>query len=181
MRRSDRIFATEFLIFFRLSGTRDFAAQPRPSECPESVRRSRGNLHHLGGFGGGKSDEIAKVYEVHRLSIYGLKSIEGLVEGDQIFMNLGCGDGDLVHIQPDQVAAVFDAALATGIFDEDPPHRFGGGCKKVTSTVPVLRLIHIDQSQVGLVNQSGRLECLSGVFPGHSRHGQLAEFVVDEG
>ncbi len=65
-------------------------------------------------------------------------------------------------------------------FDQDPPHRLGGGSEEMAATIPVLRLVDIDQSQIHLMNQTGRLERLAGRLAGEPLGGQTPQLVVDQ-
>jgi hypothetical protein len=56
---------------------------------------------------------------------------------------------------------VFEVLLAAGVFDENPPHGFGGGHEEVVPAVPIAAL-GFHQTDVGLVHQSRRLEGLAG-------------------
>src|SRR5690606_16181701 len=60
------------------------------------------------------------------------------------------------------------------------PHRLGCGGKKVPSVVPVLRILRTHQPQIGLMDQSSRLQCLPGLLLGNPGGGELAKLVVNQ-
>jgi hypothetical protein len=65
----------------------------------------------------------------------------------------------------------------TGVIDEDPPHRPGGGRNEVPAAV---ELLFPDQLQLGFVNEGGGIEGVAGGFGRHARGGELLQFVLDE-
>jgi hypothetical protein len=73
-----------------------------------------------------------------------------------------------------------EAALATGLVDEDAAHRLGRGGEEVPARVPGLHPVNIDQPEIGLVNQRGRLKRLPGLLLGQPLRCQLPQLVVDQ-
>ncbi len=61
--------------------------------------------------------------------------------------------------------------------DQDPPHRFRRGREQV-SLVPELLLAH--QPQIGLVNERGSVQGVSGLLRGHPRGREFPQLVIDE-
>ena len=55
----------------------------------------------------------------------------------------------------------------TGLVDENPPHRFGCGCKEMSATIPMFRLVAINQPEIGFVHEGGRLQRVPGGLLGH--------------
>jgi hypothetical protein len=70
--------------------------------------------------------------------------------------------------------------LAAGIVHEDAAHGLGRGGKEVAAAVPVLRLIHVHQPHVSLVDQGRGLKRLAGRLLGEPVRGQPAQLVVDQ-
>jgi hypothetical protein len=75
---------------------------------------------------------------------------------------------------------VAEAALAAGLLDQDAAHGFGGGGEEVAPAVPPVRLPAADQSEVGLVDQGGRLQGLARLLFGHPGGRELSQLTVDE-
>src|SRR4051794_7275756 len=71
------------------------------------------------------------------------------------------------------------AALAAGVLDQDAPHGLGRGGEEVAAAVPAGVLVS-DESEVGLVDQGGRLERLAGLLVGQLLDRKLPELVVDQ-
>src|SRR5262249_41221453 len=69
---------------------------------------------------------------------------------------------------------------AAGALDEDAAHRLGRRGEEVTTAVPALDLVSINQPEVRLVDQGRGLERLSRPLLGHLLGRQLAEFVVHQ-
>jgi hypothetical protein len=77
---------------------------------------------------------------------------------------------------------VLDPTLSAGAFDENAPHRRGGGREEMPTVVPARRVRRSvpDQSQVCLMHQGGRLERMTGRLGGHALPGQCAQLVVND-
>jgi hypothetical protein len=70
--------------------------------------------------------------------------------------------------------------LPAGLFDQDPPHGFGGCGKEVSAAVPVLRLFAVQQAQVGFVDEGRGLQRLAGILLRHADCGEVPQLVVNE-
>ena len=84
-------------------------------------------------------------------------------------------------------AAVLLASLAAGILDQDSAHGLGGGGEEVAAIGPdavavarVAIVAGLDEPQVGLVDERGRVEGLAGLFVGELLRRELSELVVDQ-
>ena len=64
------------------------------------------------------------------------------------------------------------AGPATGVLNQDAPHRFGGRGEEVPSVIPVADLTST-RRKIGLVNQRGGLKRLIGLLLGHLLGRQL--------
>ena len=63
--------------------------------------------------------------------------------------------------------------------DQDPPHRFRGGVKKVCAIRP-LDFAVADQAQVRFVHQRRRLKCMTRPLGAHAVVRQFAKFIVNQ-
>src|SRR5262249_55572400 len=70
--------------------------------------------------------------------------------------------------------------LVARVLDEDAPHRLRRRREEMPPAVPLLRPLLIDETQVRLVNQRRRLECLSRLLLRQPRRRQLAQLVIDQ-
>ena len=71
--------------------------------------------------------------------------------------------------------------LAAGVFDQDPPHGLRCGCEEVALVLPMLLLTFaVEQPNVGLVNQSRRIERLSRLFVGELLCRQPSQLGIDK-
>ena len=71
--------------------------------------------------------------------------------------------------------------LAPGVFHQDPPHGLRCGSKEMATRIPVLGLLHVDQPNVRLMDQSRGLEGLTGLFLGKALRGELSQCVITPG
>src|SRR5262245_44206502 len=67
------------------------------------------------------------------------------------------------------------------LLDEDAAHRLGDGGKKMTATIPVLCLGHVDKPHVRFMDQGRRLKRVSRGFLSHLLSREFAQLLVDEG
>lgn len=86
----------------------------------------------------------------------------------------------LIKIGAAQTSAVLYPALAAGLFYENPPHRFSRCGEEMAPAVPALGLVHINQPNVGFVNQGGSLQRLSRLLLRHPLRRQLAQLIIDQ-
>jgi hypothetical protein len=66
-------------------------------------------------------------------------------------------------------------------FHQDPAHGLRSSGEEVTSAIPALGLVDVDQPKVSLMDQGCRLECLARLLLGQLLGRQLAQLVIDEG
>jgi hypothetical protein len=70
--------------------------------------------------------------------------VVGLVQGQQVFAELGGGEFADLEVSAPPIAAAFQTALAAGVFDQDAAHGLGGG-EEVPPAVPVWFFLRADQ------------------------------------
>ncbi len=126
--------------------------------------------------------ETNKETEVHHLGrarVDFRQSRQCLVQGQQLVIRHRRRKIQRVHIHPLEVPAAFAAALAPRRIDEDPPHGFSRGSKKMTAVLKPVRIA--GEPQPGFVNERGGLQGLAGQFVGHLVSRQPAQLLVDFG
>ena len=67
-----------------------------------------------------------------------------------------------------------------GVINQNSPHGFGRRTKEMPAAVPVPGLIHVDQSQIRLVDQRRGLQRLPRPLLRQALGGQLAQLVIDQ-
>ena len=72
------------------------------------------------------------------------------------------------------------ASAVAGVVDEDPPHRDGGDAEEVRAALPVGPRL-VDEFEVGLVDEGGRVECMTVALAPEALPGHRLQFIVDEG
>ena len=75
--------------------------------------------------------------------------------------------------------AAFLIPLRSRVVDEDAPHETGRHREEVRAILPV-DLLDVDQAQVRLVDERGRLKAVPCPFAGHAPAGDAAQFAVDD-
>ena len=100
------------------------------------------------------------------------QSSHGLIDGQDGLRLRADWLGHIQQLAPLTVTAEADTLLPAGIFDENPTHGLGGGSEEVAPAVPVLGLLPVHQTKIGLVNQRRGLEGLSRLLMSHLRRRQ---------
>jgi hypothetical protein len=89
------------------------------------------------------------------------------------------GEIDFLRIHAHLSPASLQSGFAPGVFDQDSPHRFGCGGKKMTAILPrPVPVLH--EPQPRLMHKGSRLKGLAGSFLEHARSRQSTEFLVDQ-
>jgi hypothetical protein len=77
-------------------------------------------------------------------------------------------------------ATVSAPPLPSSCFYEDSSHRLRGGREEMAPAIPMHVSLIAHQTQIGLMDQRGRLERLAGLFVRQLLGGQSAQFVVHD-
>ena len=85
---------------------------------------------------------------------------DSVVDGEKLIRWGGGGDIDGIDVEFLELAPPLFASFLSRAIHEDAPHRFGSGSKEMAAAVPVLGLFHIDQPDICVMHQCGRLQGL---------------------
>lgn len=100
-------------------------------------------------------------------------------EEEGVFVAFG-RDIDFVEIHPGPIASVLEAGFLAGAFDENSAHRFCGGGEEMMTILPALIFLS-EQTEVGFVDEGGRLEGVIGRLIGHPPGSEFTKFAIDGG
>jgi len=152
-------------------------AKPGPGVLPVPIGdRSREPQGHARFFDGEPAEEV-EVSDLGRHGIFGLESIEQVVEGKHKIEVLGDRGNLIEEFEPDSAAGSLEPIAIAGVVDQDPPHGLGSGGEEVSAAV---ELLVADQPQVRLVDECGGVEGVIGGFGGHAGGGEPPQLVVHE-
>ena len=73
-----------------------------------------------------------------------------------------------------------DRRLAPRPLNQNPTHRLGRGREEVAPTIPKLRLVGIDKSQIRLMHKCGCLQCLSRFLLREPGGRKFTKFIVNQ-
>jgi len=107
-----------------------------------------------------------ELYDLRFLRVFGSESVKGFVDLENLFVVNGRFDGRFMQFDAFIAAASFKAQFTTGVFNQDPSHRFTGGAQKVGAVLPH-RLVISSETQPGFVDERGGLERLIRPFASH--------------
>lgn len=130
----------------------NFSPQPGATVVPPAFGSGHRNAHHVGGFFNGESYKEAQLDKFGLSFVLGGELIERLMDFEKFIVFDRPGDFNFVDIKPLLSSTVSKSPFSPGVFDEDPPHRFGGSGKEVRAISPFLAL-GTAKSEPGLVNQ----------------------------
>src|SRR5262245_35938207 len=156
------------------------AAEPGAGEGHLAIGGGPREAEDFAGLFDAQPGEVMQLDELAAEGVVAGEAVQGLVQGEEVIRR-GEGDGlGLLEVAAAVPPASLLGALATGAIDEDPAHGLGRSGEEVAPAVPPPGLLGIDQPEIRLVHQRGRLERLAGPLLGQPLGRQLAELVVDQ-
>jgi len=156
------------------------AAEPRAGGRPVAFDRLVGDLEKRSGFFDGEAAEIPELHDLRLARTETGQAIECSVEG---FPTIGVHWIDDRHrLVEGHAPLIFPAALfATPracVFHQNLPHHVRGDSDELRTIVPYGRLVG-HEMQVGLMNESRRLQRMSGPLATQIRVRQPPQLVVN--
>jgi hypothetical protein len=146
----------------------EFRLEPGSGVGPGEVGGPGRDAEHLRGLGDRQASEVAELDQLSRSSVDVRQLPERLVEVEQVVGVvvglLGCNVVEFAG-RAGSAPTVLDPTFATGVLDQDPPHRLGRGGEEVAAAVPRLARLRPDNAQVSFVNKRRGLESLPCTFP----------------
>ena len=124
--------------------------------------------------------EIPQLHKPRHFRLINSQLGEGVVQCQQILM-VTTPDNRIIFLQfvAFQLASTLGALPATGIFNQNPTHRFGGRRKEVTAVVKLL-LLATHQAEIRLMDQGRRIERQPDRFVDHLPSRQPTQLFVHQ-
>ena len=119
------------------------------------------------------AQELARLQEDHERATAEVERLQVL--GRRLHQRLGRFQGE-----PLPLAAVLVPLLAAGILHQDAANGLGRGREEMTAMVPMVAVGCAYQPEVGLVNESSRLQGVARRFVGQPGGGETAKVFVDQ-
>src|SRR5262249_2090856 len=101
------------------------------------------------------------------------------IDGEKLLISFWRGEVELLNIQSKLPSSVALCSLATRSVNEDAPHRFGGGGKKMGAPGE-LWIFAADQPQPCFMDKGCRLQRVSCGLIRHFGSGELAQLLIDQ-
>src|SRR5262245_23970779 len=158
----------------------EMTVQPRTGISPGVVSGSDRNVERLGDFLHRQADEETQFHQVGRHGIDGREVVQDVVDRQRFLDIAERRDAGFLQFVPTVLAAALRRMPSPGLIDEDAAHGLGSGGEEVAAAIPPLHLLGVHQPQIGLVDQSGRLDGLAWFLLGQLLGRQLAQLIVDE-
>ncbi len=126
------------------------------------------------------SDKDPKFDEFGRSWISQGEFGQSVVEVQQLVIERNFKPVAVAEIEALQLPTPTQALFTASALDENPPHRLSRGSKEMAAAVPVLNLLPVDQTQVGIVYKGRGLESLARLLMSELLRRQLPQFGVDK-
>jgi len=110
--------------------------------------------------------------------IFARQAVKRIIDFKQSIISGFCRDVELLERDALLTSTVAQTALATRVLNQNPPHRFGCGRKKVGTVLERGRVILANEAHPGFMDQRSGLKGLIGRLVPHFVSGQLAQFLV---
>src|SRR5579863_7222603 len=119
----------------------NFPMQPGAGSGPVALHGGSSNSHHCGNFLQRKTGKETQFHNAALPWIDPGKSIEGIIERDDIqVFTLGKGHG-IVQCEHAHAAATFGGAMAASIVHKNLTHKLSRNCKKVRTALPLREIL----------------------------------------
>jgi hypothetical protein len=141
---------------------------------------ARGNAEAPGGLFDRKAGVKPQLHQLRLGRIFLCERLKSFVQIKKIIGGDLREDVDLPEFDSPAVAAAFDAVLAAGVLDEDPPHGFGGGGKEMAPPVPAWLIAAADKAQVRFMDEGRGLEGLTGRLVRQPVGRQVPQLLINE-
>ena len=166
-------------IFLGLSFVVQFSGQPSPRVRPIAFDGGNRPSEYLGDLFYAEAGEESQAEDLGLAGIELFELFDGRVQIENVD-RCAFWRGEITERLSVPPTAVFQTTDATGAFDQDPAHGFGGSTEEVPAAIP-RRVVVADEPQKDLVHKSRRLERVPGRLACHACLGHATEFIVDEG
>ena len=149
-----------------LTRCRQSLMEPGLRHGPFALDRGRRYAERVGRLGDVEPGEESQLHDAALPGVERRQRLERLVEREHVHAgrDVGRRSGRVVQADHRGAAATLVGPLSTGVIDEDLAHQPGRQRKEVRPAVQ-RHAVHIHESQEDLVDESRRLEGVSGRFP----------------
>lgn len=157
--------------------------KPGSGKPPLPAHLRLGQVQRFSDLGVFEAGEVAQFHDLRLLGALEGEPFQGLVEGQDSFVRVLGGEGDVVEVDPFEAAAVTFPGPFSGAIDKDPAHRFGRGPEEMAAAIPLglgRRVAGADQTEPGFVDEGRGLESLTGRFLGEAGGGQFSQLLIDQ-
>ena len=156
--------------------------QPNSGGGPIAFCRRHRNAQRRGCLFEGHPHKKPQLDELSLPRRFGFQHGEGLMNGKN---PLGLLASDwiglsFIDVEAHPVAALAFGSLAPRLIHENPSHGFCGCGKEVPPRIPMLDLVYIDETKVGIVDQCCRLQSLPRVLMSQFSCRKLSQFIIDQ-
>jgi len=159
--------------------TGQLPVQPNLGGAPVAPDRDRRDLEHLRRLVDGEAAEKAQFDDLGFSSVDARELVQSIIEGDEVDGRVVAHDGGFVQRDVLHTAPTFEIVPSRALH-EDATHQLRRDGEEVRPILPPHPLV-IDETNVGLVDERGRLQTVGGTLAFHVEACQAAELRVHDG
>ncbi len=142
--------------------------QPGSGKGPQSVGGAGRNSDCFGSVRDTEAHKISELYQPRGLWIGVRQLCQSVIQGDQVFLNVVGHDSDFMVPDFVESGSAFELPATASVLHQNPPHGLGCRSKKVSSAVPLLSVVHIEQSDERIGPRCGKSRrqwsCADGTY-----------------
>ena len=164
---------------FKATLTNQLSVQPDLCGAPVAPDGDRRNLEHHRRLLDREAAEKAHLDDLDLSGVDAGESVQGIIESDEVDGRVVAHDGGFVQRDMLDAASTFEVVPSRSLH-ENATHQLRRDGEEVRSILPPHPLV-VDQPDVGLIDQRGRLEAVVGSLAPHVPVGEPTEFGIHDG
>ena len=141
---------------------------------------ARGNAKHVRCFFNCHANKVTKFNKFRFYVVSNGQPVQRFTHGKELIVTVWRYQVHFLNFHTYLATAMTEGLFATGSFNENAPHGFGGGREEVGAVLKLCLSVVADETEPGFVDEIGGLQRLTCGFVGHSMRGEAAQFSVNE-
>jgi hypothetical protein len=157
--------------------TPDLSVQPGLGRLPLPINGPWRHAHHFRRFLHGEPAEETQLHHPALLRVYLFQLRQRLIYGEQVYVALGCNRHCLVERNAMLATTSLESAAAASMANQNPPHHLRSNAEELRPVLPFHSVL-VNQSEINLVHQRGRLKRVTGALPAEKSYGLTVQFFI---
>jgi len=140
---------------------------------------ARRNAEGLGGFFVGQADEVAKFDDLSFDRMFGSKSFQRFMDGQELVVIAGTGQFHSFERHAALPTAVAQSAFLASAIDQNVAHGLSGGREEMSAILEAI-IAAGNEAQPDFMDEGGGLERVSRGFVGDAMGRELTQLFIDQ-